>query len=113
MGGANADTGVLCVQVQANQTDDDYSCIATTSFTGSVTNIVASGTGTVQVYADFTGGSLSDCTASIVSSSGIPVWVWVLIGVVVVVIIVAIIAAIGGFLYMKKKKSSYQLYEDA
>jgi len=56
---------------------------------------------------------MSDCTSSIVSSSGIPVWVWVLIGVVVVVIIVAIVAAIGGFLYMKKKKSSYELYEDA
>jgi len=56
---------------------------------------------------------MSDCSSSVVSSSGIPVWVWVLIGVVVVVIIVAIVAAVGGFLYMKKKKSSYQLYEDA
>merc|ERR1712137_782882 len=113
-----------CVQIQAGQEDDDmdYGCVASPYNSTTTLTIysvppaagVAANSTAFEVYAGFAEGSTTDCASSLVSSSGgIATWVWVLIGVVAVVVVVGIIAAIGGFFYMKRKKDSYQLYEDA
>merc|ERR1712063_40296 len=109
-------TVIGCVSLTASQEEDDtdYLC---SSQTATAYYTVASNAGanatTIDIYTGYAEGTVSDCTASYVSSSGSSIWLWVVIGLVVVVIVVVILAAVGGFLYMKKKKNSYQLYEDA
>merc|ERR1712107_685399 len=105
-------TVIGCVSLTASQEEDDtdYLCSAqtATAYFTVASNAGANAT-TIDIYTGYAEGTVSDCTASYVSSSGSSIWLWVVIGLVVVVIV----AAVGGFLYMKKKKNSYQLYEDA
>merc|ERR1712169_36002 len=109
-------TVIGCVSLTASQEEDDtdYLCSAqtATAYFTVASNAGANAT-TIDIYTGYAEGTVSDCTASYVSSSGSSIWLWVVIGLVVVVIVVVILAAVGGFLYMKKKKNSYQLYEDA
>merc|ERR1712137_1369118 len=116
VGGAN----VGCAQIQSDQEDDmDYGCYGVTSFasqTAYYVTLMPNGvevSTTIEVYSGFSEGTTGACASSYVSSSGSSIWLWVIIGVIVVLAVVIIAGAIGGFLYMKKKKSSYQLYEDA
>merc|ERR1712124_112979 len=104
------------VYVLATRNGDDgvpasNAAVTTTGFTnttviGCVSLNAGANATTIDIYTGYAEGTVSDCTASYVSSSGSSIWLWV-------VIVVVILAAVGGFLYMKKKKNSYQLYEDA
>lgn len=115
----NTTPNMVCAQTQPGQEDDDmdYVCANGTLYSQKVTVALvyanATGSATLDFYAGFNDGTVGECTASYVSSSGSSVWLWVILGVAVVLVIVVILAAVGGFIYMKKKKSSYQLYEDA
>jgi len=114
--GFNSSAPIGCVSLTASQEEDDtdYLCSAqTVSAYYTVASNAGTNATTIDIYTGYAEGTVSDCTASYVSSSGSSIWLWVVIGLVVVVIVVVILAAVGGFLYMKKKKNSYQLYEDA
>merc|ERR1711974_45884 len=115
-------TAQACASIDGSAEDDDFdfTCSSSSAFSAYTTyyvNVVlaaaATANTTLEVYSGFAEGSLTDCAESYVSSSGSSIWLWVIIAVVVVLAIVIIVGAVGGFLYMKKKKSTYQLYEDA
>merc|ERR1712137_112820 len=115
-------TAQACASIDGSAEDDDFdfTCSSSSAFSAYTTyyvNVVLSAAATanttLEVYSGFADGSLADCAESYVSSSGSSIWLWVIIAVVVVLAIVIIVGAVGGFLYMKKKKSTYQLYEDA
>merc|ERR1712137_1321388 len=102
-------TVIGCVSLTASQEEDDtdYLCSAQTATAYyTVASNAGANTTTIDIYTGYAEGTVSDCTASYVSSSGSSIWLWVVIGLVVVVIVVVILAAVGGFLYMKKKKNS-------
>merc|ERR1712137_1412614 len=100
------------VYVLATRNGDDgvpasNAAVTTTGFTnttviGCVSLTAGANATTIDIYTGYAEGTVSDCTASYVSSSGSSIWLWVVIGLVVVVIVVVILAAVGGFLYMKK-----------
>merc|ERR1712137_747030 len=108
-----------CTMTNYTADDMDYGCYGVTSFasqTAYYVTLMPNGvevSTTIEVYSGFSEGTTGACASSYVSSSGSSIWLWVIIGVIVVLAVVIIAGAIGGFLYMKKKKSSYQLYEDA
>merc|ERR1711862_614417 len=110
-------TAQACASIDGSAEDDDFdfTCSSSSAFSAYTTyyvNVVlaaaATANTTLEVYSGF-----ADCAESYVSSSGSSIWLWVIIAVVVVLAIVIIVGAVGGFLYMMKKKSTYQLYEDA
>merc|ERR1712010_444156 len=112
--------GTFVLAVRPGDDAFDFTCSSSSAFSAYTTyyvNVVlaaaATANTTLEVYSGFADGSLADCAESYVSSSGSSIWLWVIIAVVVVLAIVIIVGAVGGFLYMKKKKSTYQLYEDA
>merc|ERR1712108_101332 len=111
MGAVVNNTAQACASIDGSAEDDDFACSSSSAFSAYTTyyvNVVLSAAATanttLEVYSGFADGSLADCAESYVSSSGSSIWLWVIIAVVVVLAIVIIVGAVGGFLYMKKKK---------
>merc|ERR1712100_299081 len=82
-------TVIGCVSLTASQEEDDtdYLCSAqtATAYFTVASNAGANAT-TIDIYTGYAEGTVSDCTASYVSSSGSSIWLWIVIGLVVVVI---------------------------
>jgi hypothetical protein len=116
-------TAFGCAALQEGQSsgDMDFHCLSLTNLNGvSTAFITAANRNTtnstsLEIYAGFSTGDISTCSASYVDGNGSNAWIWIVLGVVVVVaIVLVIIAAVGFVLYKKKnQKSAYDLYEDA
>ena len=111
---------ILCTQVQEGQHDEDYDYACANrydyfpdstqgNFTVGLIHSQA-GNATLEVYFSFTEGE--SCTASLVSL-GSGHWWWIFLGLVVLTILVFLIAAIAAFIIMKRRKTNYELYQDA
>merc|ERR1712137_29770 len=113
-------TAFGCAAVQPSQTKNqmDFSCYPlsdlSTGVSITLTNRNTTSSATLDVYAGFSEGTVSGCSAGYVDE-GTGALFWVGIAIIVILLLCVIAGAVGGFVYWKKnkQKSDYETFESA